>query len=96
MREALARAGVDADAVLAEVEPGGRPRWSGTSTSVCVERARRVRGADLHRRRERGLRPADEPARGDGQLARDTIDGVLDLIDDHPELNEFKHTRLAV
>ena len=32
---------------------------------------------------------------GDGALARRTIDRVLGLIADHPELNEFKHTRLA-
>jgi hypothetical protein len=32
---------------------------------------------------------------GDGRLARETIDRVLSLIDGHPELNEFKHTRLA-
>ena len=32
---------------------------------------------------------------GDGELARATIDRVLGLIVDHPELNEFKHTRLS-
>ena len=32
---------------------------------------------------------------GDGALARRTIDRVLDLLGDHPELNEFKHTRLG-
>ena len=32
---------------------------------------------------------------GDGHLARRTIDQVLGLIADHPELNEFKHTRLS-
>ncbi len=28
-------------------------------------------------------------------MARATIDRVLGLITDHPDLNEFKHTRLA-
>ena len=32
---------------------------------------------------------------GDGAVARDTVDRVLGLIGDHPELNEFKHTRLS-
>ncbi len=32
---------------------------------------------------------------GDGALARSTIDQVLGLIDEHPELNEFKHTKIA-
>jgi hypothetical protein len=32
---------------------------------------------------------------GDGTLARQTIDRVLALMGDHPELNEFKHTRLS-
>ena len=32
---------------------------------------------------------------GDGALARSTVDRVLGLIEDHPELNEFKHTRLS-
>jgi hypothetical protein len=31
---------------------------------------------------------------GDGAVARDTIDRVLALLVDHPELNEFKHTRI--
>ncbi len=32
---------------------------------------------------------------GDGTLARDTIDGILALMNGRPELNEFKHTRLT-
>ena len=32
---------------------------------------------------------------GDGELARATVDRVLGLISDHPDLNEFKHTRLS-
>ena len=31
---------------------------------------------------------------GDGKKARTIIDRVLDLLEDHPELNEFKHTRV--
>ena len=32
---------------------------------------------------------------GDGELAKSTIDHVLRLVTDHPELNEFKHTTIA-
>jgi formate-dependent phosphoribosylglycinamide formyltransferase (GAR transformylase) len=32
---------------------------------------------------------------GDGAVARSTIDGVLALFDEHPELNEFKHTSIS-
>ena|ERR1700722_9296490 len=30
--------------------------------------------------------------KGDGQLATETIDRLLDLIDGHPDINEIKHT----
>jgi len=32
---------------------------------------------------------------GDGALARSTIQRVIELLVDHPELNEFKHTRVS-
>jgi hypothetical protein len=32
---------------------------------------------------------------GDADLARTTVDRVLGLITHHPDLNEFKHTRLV-
>ena len=40
------------------------------------------------------VRLMDRPE-GDGARGRDRIDRVLDLIEDHPELNEFKYTRVA-
>jgi hypothetical protein len=33
--------------------------------------------------------------RGDGRVALQTVDRILELMEDHPELNEFKHTRLT-
>jgi hypothetical protein len=33
---------------------------------------------------------------GDGRIAQETIERVIGLLEDQPELNEFKHTRLAV
>ena len=95
VREALTRAGVDADAVLAEVEAG----WP--AKAVRDEHEDVVSQLDVFGvptfivGGQRRLRPPDDPARGDGQLARATIDRVLDLITDQPDLNEFKHTRLA-
>jgi hypothetical protein len=32
---------------------------------------------------------------GDGKTARATIDRIVQLVDAHPELNEFKSTRLT-
>ena len=34
--------------------------------------------------------------KGDAALARRTVDGVLDLFDSMPDLNEFKYTTLAL
>jgi hypothetical protein len=93
--EALARAGADAEAVLAEVEAG----WP--AKIIRDEHERVVTELDVF-----GVptfisggsavfvRLMNRPL-GDGQLARETIDRVLGLIDGYPELNEFKHTRLA-
>jgi hypothetical protein len=93
--DALARAGADAEAVLAEVEAG----WP--ATLIRDEHEQVVSELDVF-----GVptfisggsavfvRLMNRPL-GDGRLARDTIDRVLGLIDGYPELNEFKHTRLA-
>ena len=95
VRAALSRAGVDADAVLAEVESG----WP--AEAVRVEHQRCVEELDVF-----GVptfivgddavfaRLMTRPE-GDGTLALATIERVLDLIADNPELNEFKHTRLS-
>jgi protein-disulfide isomerase-like protein with CxxC motif len=95
VRDALARGGVDADAVLVEVDAG----WP--AKVVRAEHERGVEEFDVF-----GVptfivgddavfaRLMNRPE-GDGALARNTIDRVLDLLSDHPELNEFKHTRLS-
>ena len=92
---ALTRAGADADAVLAEVDAG----WP--AKVVRAEHERCVDDLDVFGvptfivgRRAVFVRLMNRPD-GDGALARATIDRVLGLIGDHPELNEFKHTRLA-
>ena len=95
VREALTRAGADADAVLAEVDAGwpakqirtehedmvGRLDVFGVPTFIAGDSAVFVRLM---------ARP-----NGDGALAVATIERVLGLITDHPEINEFKHTRLT-
>ena len=42
------------------------------------------------------LRSAHEPTRRHGEIAQETIERVIGLLTDQPELNEFKHTRLSV
>jgi hypothetical protein len=94
VRSALVRAGVDAAGVFAELAAG----WPfelfrhehetsvhdnavfGVPTFIVGEQAVFVRLM---------TRP-----HGDRELARSTIDRVLELLVDHPDLNEFKHTSI--
>ena len=90
----MARAGVDGDAVFAELDAGWpfelfkqeheesvkRHATFGVPTFIAGDRAVFVRFM---------TRPC-----GDGALARATVDRALDLLVDHPELNEFKHTSI--
>jgi DSBA-like thioredoxin domain len=90
----LDAAGVPGDKVLAEVQAGGPvdeirrahlqavDEWSvfGVPTFVMEGRAVFVRLMS---------RPQGDPA-----LARRTIEGVVRLMDDQPDLNEFKYTTL--
>jgi protein-disulfide isomerase-like protein with CxxC motif len=91
----LDQAGVPGDKVLAEVESGGPieeirqahteavDKWNvfGVPTFVVDDRAVFVRLMS---------RP-----HGDAELARRTIENVVDLMDAQPELNEFKYTTLS-
>jgi hypothetical protein len=90
----LDAAGVPGDKVLAEVQAGepineierayllAVDKWSifGVPTFVVDDRAVFVRLMS---------RP-----RGDAALARRTIEGIVRLMDDQPDLNEFKYTTL--
>lgn len=94
VRDALSGAGVDPDAVFAELEAGWpydtvrteHERWVsdhqafGVPTFVVGEHAAFVRVM---------TRPG-----GDAKLAERTITRILDLLVDAPELNEFKHTSI--
>lgn len=95
VQAALTRAGVDADAVLTEVDSGWPAKVIREEHERCVEKLdvfgvpTFVVGDDAV-----FVRLMNRPE-GDGALARATIDRVLGLIGTTPELNEFKHTRLS-
>ena len=93
---ALTRAGVDAEAVLAEVDAGWPAKVVRHEHERCGRPAGRLRGAHLHLGDSAVFVRLMTRPDGDGRLARATVDRVLGLITDHPELNEFKHTRLAL
>jgi protein-disulfide isomerase-like protein with CxxC motif len=92
--DVLGANGVDADEVLAALDAGwpraafrkeheeaaGEHRVFGVPTFIVGEHAVFVRLT---------TRPG-----GDAELARTTIDHVVGLLIDHPELNEFKHTSI--
>jgi DSBA-like thioredoxin domain len=95
VRAALTRGGVDADAVLAEVESGWPAKTARQEHEEMVSKFD-VFGVPTFIVGESAVfvRLMNRPG-GDGRLARETIDGVLDLIRQRPGLNEFKHTRIA-
>ena len=92
---ALARTGVDADAVLAEVDAGWPAEVIRKEHERCVEELD-VFGVPTFVVEEDAVfaRLMNRPG-GDSALARSTIDRILGLIEGSPELNEFKHTRLS-
>lgn len=92
---ALARGGVDADAVLSEVDSGWPAKVVREEHERCVEEFD-VFGVPTFIVAENAVfaRLMIRPD-GDGALARSTVDRVLGLISANPELNEFKHTRLT-
>ncbi|HWD24023.1 MAG TPA: hypothetical protein VG368_01025 [Acidimicrobiales bacterium] len=94
VRRGLSRVGLDADLVWKEIDDGWpiakfraeheesitRYRVFGVPTFVSADEAVFVRLMQ---------RPA-----GDAKLARSTIDRIFDLMTNHPEINEYKHTSL--
>jgi len=95
IRSVLTGAGVDADAVLAEIATGApletvrkeheaavanNEVW-GVPTFIADDRAAFVR--------------LMATAEGDSELARHTVERIVDMLQGWPELNEFKHTSLA-
>jgi hypothetical protein len=94
LRRVLEASGVDADAVLAEVDSG---------TALATVRAEHTAAAEenevwgvptfLSGDAAVFVRLMERP-KGDAAVARHTIERVLDLLTGFPELNEFKHTSL--
>ncbi|HVB00812.1 MAG TPA: DsbA family protein [Acidimicrobiales bacterium] len=92
VRDALARVGVDADLIFSEIESG----WP-------IETIRAEHEASVKEHSAFGVPTfiaGDQAAfvrlmtrpNGDGELAKKTIDKVLELLIGSPGINEFKHT----
>jgi hypothetical protein len=95
IRKVLADRGVDVEAVFAEIESGAalttvRDEHTGAATDSEVWGVPTFVNGD----KAVFVRLMDRP-QGDGELARRTIDRVVDLLVGFPELNEFKHTSLS-
>jgi len=95
IHDALQRAGVDAAAVLAEVDAGWPAKQIRTEHEDVVSRLD-VFGVPTFILGDQAVfvRLMVRPE-GDTDKARATVERVLGLITDQPDLNEFKHTRLA-
>lgn len=92
---ALRRAGADADAVLAEVDAGWPAHVIRDEHSRAVDTLD-VFGVPTFISGDRAVfvRLMTRPD-GDADTATRTIDRVLDLVENHPEVNEFKHTKIG-
>jgi DSBA-like thioredoxin domain len=94
VRRVLTASGVDADKVFADIasgEPLDRVRREHTAAAEDHE----VWGVPTFVQGEGAVfvRLMERP-RGDADLAKRTIERVVDLLTGFPELNEFKHTSL--
>ena len=94
VRRVLGEQGVDADAVLAEIATGA-PLETVRHEHTAAADDNDVWGVPTFVSGDRAVfvRLMERP-QGDSELARRTIDRVVDLLDGFPELNEFKHTSL--
>jgi hypothetical protein len=92
VRQVLADAGVDADEVFAGIAEGW-PRQAFRKAHEEAVAEHQVFGVPTFIAGETAafVRIMSRP-QGDGQVARATIDHVLELLSSHPEVNEFKHT----
>jgi len=95
VRDVLSASGVDADEVMAAVAAGG-PRKEFRAAHEAAVATHHVFGVPTFVVGDRAVfvRIMTRPE-GDGELAERTIEGVLALLDTHPELNEYKFTTIA-
>jgi hypothetical protein len=94
VRAALESVGVDADAVIAEIATGG-PLETVRREHTEIASSHEVWGVPTFVQGDQAVfvRLMDRP-QGDAKVATRSVDRVLALLDDWPELNEFKHTSL--
>ncbi|MGH2683944.1 MAG: DsbA family protein, partial [Actinomycetota bacterium] len=95
VRDVLAKAGVDADAVFEQIADGWpletiRKEHESAASNLEVWGVPTFMAAD----RAAFVRLMERPG-GDAAVARTTIERILDMLIGWPELNEFKHTSLA-
>lgn len=92
LRNALVRVGVDADAVFKELDEGWPIEVLRAEHEESVRR-HQVFGVPTFISGDEAVfvRLMTRP-NGDGAGARATVDKVLDLLNGHPEVNEYKHT----
>jgi len=95
VREVLVSNGVDADEVFAAIAEGW-PRQAFRKAHEAAVEGHRVFGVPTFITGDTAVfvRIMTRPG-GDAALARSTIEHVLELLGDHPELNEFKHTTIS-
>jgi len=94
VRRVLTASGVDADKVFREIE-GGEPLDRVRREHTAAAEDHEVWGVPTFVEGEAAVfvRLMERP-RGDAELARRTIERVVGLLTEFPELNEFKHTSL--
>lgn len=94
IRNVIDASGVDSAKVFATVAEGG-PRDTFRKAHEAAVTTHRVFGVPTFVVGDRAVfvRIMTRPA-GDARDARSTIEGVLALLDEHPEINEFKHTTI--
>jgi protein-disulfide isomerase-like protein with CxxC motif len=94
LREIVAEQGVDADAVFAEIADGW-PLEQFRKEHEAAAGDHKVWGVPTFIRDDQSVfvRLMTRP-QGDAELAKSTIQRVVDLVGGFPELNEFKHTSI--
>jgi len=95
IRDVLEQAGVDAGAVFEALDEGW-PRQAFRKAHEEAVAEHHVFGVPTFVAGDAAVfvRTMTRPA-GDGDAARSTIEHVVSLITGHPDLNEFKHTRIS-
>lgn len=94
LRRVLGAAGVDADSIFDEIAGGG-PLKTVRDEHTAAAADHDMWGVPTFTLGSEAVfvRLMERP-RGDGDVARRTIDRVLGLMSDFPQLNEYKHTSL--